>query len=169
MNAISRRQAGYYLTSLFSGLFTGTHALAADITGPLPHFSAHTMDGEKINNEVIQGKVLLIDFWATWCPPCKSDSPVVDAMVDEFTKDGLIVLSVNMGEARRKVKKYLEEFPKKSKVVLAEDTTLAAICDAKVYPFYTLVDRTGQIVGVQRGAGGERSLRRLLSKAGLES
>jgi hypothetical protein len=65
------------------------------------------------------------------------------------------------------VKKYLEASPRSSKVILAEDTTLAAICDANVYPLYTLVNRDGRIAGVQRGAGGERALRRLLAKAGL--
>ena len=89
-------------------------------------------------------------------------------MID-FTKQGLVVLAVNMGEPSRKVKKYLEGSPRSSKVVLAEDTTLAAICDANVYPLYVLVDREGQVAGVQRGAAGEGALRRLLSKAGLES
>jgi thiol-disulfide isomerase/thioredoxin len=127
------------------------------------------MDGERITNESVKGKVLLIEFWATWCPPCKSDQPVVEDLLKEFEKDGLIVLAVNMGEPKRKVKKYLEESPRASKMVLADDTTLAAICDANSYPLYVLVDRDGQIAGVQRGAGGERSLRRLLAKAGLES
>lgn len=79
-----------------------------------------------------------------------------------------MVLAVNMGEPRRKVKKYLEASPRASKVILAEDTTLAAICDANVYPIYNLIDREGRLAGVQRGAGGEGALPRLLAKAGLE-
>jgi len=87
----------------------------------------------------------------------------------EFAKSGLVVLAVNMGEPRRKVKKYLEENPRSAKVILAENTTLAAICEAKTYPLYVLIDRDGRIAGVQHGAAGEGALRRLLSKAGLES
>lgn len=135
---------------------------------PLPRFAARTLDGERITSESIKGKVVLLDFWATWCPPCKSEEPVIESIVKDFSKDGFLVLAINMGEPRRKVKKYLEASPRSSKVILAEDTTLAAICNAQSYPFYVLVDREGQVVGTQKGAAGERALRRLLSRAGLE-
>ncbi len=165
MKTITRRQSGRSLLALFAAV--RLQGIGTDER--LPHFVAKTLDGERITNDSVKGKVLLIEFWATWCPPCKSDEPVVERILAEFGKQGLTVLAVNMGEPRRKVKKYLEASPRSSKVVLAEDTTLAAICDANVYPLYVLVDREGQVAGVQRGAGGERMLRRLLSKAGLDA
>jgi len=164
MQTFSRRQ---FTLSLVTGA-TLSRAFAVDINEPFPHFVAKTMDGERITSESVKGKVVLIDFWATWCPPCKKDQPIVESLLDEFEKDGLIVLAVNMGEPRRKVKKYLEESPRASKVILAQDTTLAAICDANAYPIYNVINREGLLAGVQRGAGGERALRRLLAKAGLE-
>ena len=63
-----------------------------------------------------------------------------------------MVLAVDMGEPRRKVKKHLDENPRSSKVVLAEDTTLAAICEAKAYPLYVLLEREGNVAGRQHGA-----------------
>ena len=136
---------------------------------PAPHFVCKTLDGERYTSDSLSGKVVLIEFWATWCPPCKSDAPAVDALGKEFEKDGLIVIAVNMGEGRRKVKKYLESYPRSCKIVLAEDTTLAAICEAKSYPLYVLIGRDGNIAGKQVGAAGEGALRRLLARAGLES
>jgi len=79
------------------------------------------------------------------------------------------VLAVNMGEPRRKVKKYLEASPRSCKIVLAQDTNLAAICEAKTYPLYILVDRDGNIADTQHGGAGEDALRRLIAKAVLES
>ncbi len=148
----------------------GTRALPAIERGEAaPRFVAKTIDGERLTSESLKGKVVLIDFWATWCPPCRKDEPAVESIIHDFGKQGLVVLSVNMGESRRKVKKYLEESPRSARVVLAEDTTLAAICEAKTYPLYVLIGRDGTVAGVQHGAAGEYALRRLLKNAGLES
>jgi len=165
MMNITRRSTG----GLLLGLLASARLEAISANEPLPHFAARTLDGERITTESIKGKVLLLDFWATWCAPCKSEEPVIENIVRDFLKDGLLVLAVNMGEPRRKVKKYLDSSPRSSRVILAEDTTLAAICEARSYPYYVLVNREGQVVGLQRGAAGELALRRLLSKAGLEA
>jgi thiol-disulfide isomerase/thioredoxin len=134
---------------------------------PPLHFVARTLDGDKYSSDSLKGKVVLINFWATWCPFCKKEERAVENILKDFETKGLIVLAVDMGEPQRKVKKYLEENPRSSKVVLAEDTTLAAICEAKTYPLYVLLNREGDIVGRQHGAAGEEALRRLLTKAGL--
>lgn len=92
---------------------------------------------------------------------------MVDAVTHEFAGEGLIVLAVNVGESKKKVKKYVEDNPRTSKVVLTEDTNLAALYQATVYPIYVVIDRDGNIAGTQRGAAGERALRRLLRRAGI--
>jgi thiol-disulfide isomerase/thioredoxin len=142
-------------------------AKASDRDEPPLHFVARTLDGEKYSSDSLKGKVVLINFWATWCPYCKKEEKAVESILKDFESKGLIVLAVDMGEPKRKVKKYLEENPRSSKVVLAEDTTLAAICEAKTYPLYVLLDREGNIAGKQHGAAGEQALRRLLGRAGL--
>ena len=146
--------------------FAAPLALHAADEPPL-HYVARTMDGDKFTSDSLKGKVVLIEFWATWCQYCKSDEHAVEAVIKDYESKGLVVLAVDMGEPKRKVKKYLEENPRSSKVVLAEDTTLAAICEAKTYPLYVLIDRDGDVVGRQHGAAGEGALRRLLTKAGL--
>ena len=132
-----------------------------------PRFVAKTLEGKRITSDSLKGKVVLIQFWATWCPYCKKDEAALDRVTRAFEKDGLVVLAVDMGEPRRKVKKYVEESGRPWKVVLAEDTTLAAICEAKAYPLYVVIDREGVVAGTRHGAAGEAALRRLLAKAGL--
>ncbi len=143
-------------------------AKASERPEPPFHFAAKTIDGEKYSSDSLKGKVVLIEFWATWCQYCKRDEAAVEGVIKDFEPKGLVVLAVDMGEPRRKVKKYLDENPRSSKVVLAEDTTLAAICEAKTYPLYVLLDREGNVAGRLHGAAGEGALRRLLGKAGLE-
>lgn len=126
------------------------------------------MDGEQFSNDSVKGKVVLLQFWATWCKYCRRDQPDVDAIAREFADRGLLVLAVDVGESRKKVKKYLEETPRACKIVLTEDTNLAAMFAAKSYPLYVLIDREGDIAGTQNGAGGLTALRALLRKAQIE-
>jgi len=130
-------------------------------------FKARTIDGQDFSTESVQGKVVLVEFWATWCPYCKRDAPAVDAIQEEFRDQRLVVLAVDIAESKKTVAKYLAESPRNCKVVLMTDTNLAALYSPKTFPHYALIDPTGHEVGEQKGAGGERSLRHLLRKAGL--
>ena len=132
-----------------------------------PHFHAKTIDGELFNNDSVKGKVVLLDFWTTWCPYCRQEEAMVDEIAHEYARNGLIVLAVNVGEPKKKVKKYLQDNPRGCKVVMTEDTNLAAMYQATVYPIYVVIDRDGNIAGTQRGAAGERGLRNLLRRAGI--
>ena len=81
----------------------------------------------------------------------------------------MLVLAVDVLEPDQKVKKYMAEHPRSVPIVLTKDTNLAAMYNAQSYPIYVVIDRDGNIAGEQRGAAGERGLRRLLSRAGIEA
>jgi thiol-disulfide isomerase/thioredoxin len=135
---------------------------------PAPRFSATTTSGEKFTNESIKGKVVLLEFWTTWCGFCANEAAFVDKIGKELAPKGLILLAIDVGESKKTVKKYLEQHPRDCKIVLMEDTNLAAMYQATVYPIYVVIDRDGFIAGTQRGAGGEEALRRLIARAGIE-
>ena len=136
---------------------------------PAPHFSATTTAGERFNNESIKGKVALFEFWTTWCGFCADEAAFVDKIGKELAPKGLVLLAIDVGESRKTVKKYLDQHPRDCKIVMMEDTNLAAMYQANAYPIYVVIDREGFIVGTQRGAGGEEALRRLIARAGIES
>ena len=143
--------------------------LASGSREPAPKFHAKTLDGEVFSNQTVQGKVVLLQFWTTWCSYCRQDQEAVDALVHDFTARGLVVLAVNVGESKKKVKQYLDQSPRACKIVLTTDTNLAALYAATSYPRYVLIDRDGNIAGQQDGAVGEAALRKFLVKAGLDS
>jgi thiol-disulfide isomerase/thioredoxin len=147
-----------------SAVFAGS-----DEREPAPRFHAKTMEGEQFTNESVKGKVVLFQFWTTWCPYCKSEEALVNDITREFSDKGLIVLAVDVAESKKKVVEYLKDHPRKCRIVLTSDTNLAAMYAANSYPIYVVVDRDGKIVDTQRGAGGERALRRMLENAGLDS
>jgi thiol-disulfide isomerase/thioredoxin len=125
------------------------------------------MSGESFTNQTIKGKVVLLEFWTTWCPYCFTEAPYVDKLNKEYGDNGLIVLTINVGESKKTVKKYLEQHPRTTRVILTDDTNLAAMYEAVEYPIYVVIDRDGNIAGTQRGAAGEAALRALLATAGI--
>jgi len=144
-------------------------AASSEDKEPAPHFSATTTTGEKFTNDSIKGKVALFEFWTTWCGFCADEAAFVDKIGKELAPKGLILLAIDVGESKKTVKKYLEQHPRYCKIVMMEDTNLAAMYQANEYPIYVVIDRDGFIAGTQRGAGGEESLRRLIARAGIES
>jgi thiol-disulfide isomerase/thioredoxin len=156
--------------ALFALALSALSAFAGDETGqPAPRFHAKTTAGDQFNNASVKGKVVLFEFWTTWCKYCEGEADLVDDVAKEFVDKGLIVLAVDVLEPDQKVKKYLAEHPRTVPVVLTKDTNLAAMYNAQSYPIYVVIDRDGNIAAEQRGAAGERGLRRLLSRAGIES
>jgi thiol-disulfide isomerase/thioredoxin len=151
-------------------LLAAAFAMASDDENePAPHFRAKTLAGESFNNQSVKGKVVLLEFWTTWCPYCRDEDALVEKIDKEFADQGLIVLAIDVGESKKTVKKYLEQHPRACRIVLTEDTNLAAMYQANSYPIYVVIDRDGNIAWEQRGAGGERRLRGLLANAGVRA
>jgi thiol-disulfide isomerase/thioredoxin len=132
-----------------------------------PRFNAKTMDGEKLTNETVKGRVVLLEFWTTWCPYCLTEAPFVDKINHEYGDKGLLVLTINVGESKKTVKKYLDQHPRKTRIILTDDTNLAAMYEAVEYPIYVVIDKDGNIAATQHGAAGEEALRDLLATGGI--
>src|SRR5689334_6744928 len=77
-----------------------------------PRFHARTMTGENFTNETIKGKVVLLEFWTTWCPYCKQEEQIVEQLNRELESKGLLVLAVDVGESKKTVQKYLQARPR---------------------------------------------------------
>lgn len=114
-----------------------------------PRFTARTTDGEKFTNATLKGSVVLLQFWATWCGVCREDQSMVDSINEEFANRGPVVLAVNIGESKRTVKHYLDARPRSCKIVLGEDTNLAAIFPSRGVPDYVLIDRDGKVLAAK--------------------
>src|SRR5512133_1991386 len=76
---------------------------------PAPRFNAKTLKGEKFTSESLRGKVVLLQFWTTWCPYCKHDEAMVERMEKLYGDKGLIILAVDVNESKKTVTNYLKE------------------------------------------------------------
>ncbi len=81
------------------------------LSGPAPDFAMTLFDGGEFRLSDYRGKVALINFWASWCPPCRDEAPELQALYDDFREEGLVVMGVNMLEGSRdKALAFLNEF-----------------------------------------------------------
>ena len=160
-----RAVSGVFLAAV---LVTGTLAAEDDGNAAAPRFSARTLNGERYTNQSLAGHPVLIQFWATWCPRCRADQPAVDAIARDFADKGLVVLAVDVGESKRTVKSYLDRSPRQCKIVLNEDTNLAAVFGARVVPLYVLIGQDGKVAVTHAGQSGEATLRSFIRRVGLE-
>lgn len=158
----------FALVSILSGCIFAQGSADSKAKEPAPRFNATTTAGEKFTNSSIKGKVVLLEFWTTWCVYCDQELPFVERLNEEFGGKDLIVLAIDVGESKKTVKKYLEQHPRKTRIVLTDATNLAAMYAAKSYPIYVVIDREGNIAGQQDGAAGESALRDLVASGGLE-
>src|SRR5260221_1127281 len=76
-----------------------------------PNVALQTADGETVLLSAYKGKVVLVDFWASWCVPCKTSFPALDSLYTEYQRRGLEVLAVNLDERRRDAATFLGDHP----------------------------------------------------------
>lgn len=111
-----------------------------------PHFTVATRDGRLLTHDSVRGRVVLVNIWATWCPPCRAEMPALQQLANAYADDGVIVLglSVDRGPAAG-VDRFLTERSITYPVAIINDATLAAFGSIRGYPTSILIDRTGII------------------------
>ena len=140
---LNRRSIGPLLLGL---LLCVPHVSHAD---QAPDFQLRSIDNQTVRLSDHLGKVVLLDFWATWCGPCKVAMPHIQDLHEELTDQGLVVLSVNVDEARTaaRVRSYIRSKRYTFPVMLDRETAVITLYNPqKVLPYMVLIDREGQIV-----------------------
>jgi cytochrome c biogenesis protein CcmG/thiol:disulfide interchange protein DsbE len=141
--------------------------LAAADRRPAPDFTLPGADGRPVQLSQYRGKVVLLDFWATWCHGCKTEIPWYMEFSQKYKKDGLVVIGVSMDdEGWKVVKPFLREKKMQYPVVVGNDE-LGKRYGLGEMPLTLLIDRRGGIVlshsGVVDKGAFERDLRDLLA------
>ncbi len=115
----------------------------------LPEFSLSGLDGKQHSIKEWQGKVLVINFWATWCPPCLKEMPEFQAIQNEFSDKGLQFIGIALDEAEP-VKEFISSKKITYPILLGEDQGMKIAHDlgniVNTVPFTVVVDKKGNIV-----------------------
>ncbi len=132
---------------------------------PAPQFELERLDGSPVQLETYRGKYLLIDFWATWCPPCVLEIPELNAFYSEHQDLGVEVLAISIDrDDPEKLRLWAEEKSVLYPVAIA-DTDLARAYGAAQFPFHVLIGPDGTILErLTPGYHDREELRTLLAK-----
>ena len=151
--------------------FAPNNLYAAPRTGqPTPNFKVITTSGQPVTLENYRGYVLVIDFFATWCQPCRESIPHLIDMNRKYGKQGLQVLGMSADEdGERLVKSFADERRITYPIALAGESTLVDF-GVRSVPVMFIIDKKGSVAGIFRGFTDEvgRSTEQLIKKLLLE-
>jgi peroxiredoxin len=129
------------------GLFVGA-AWASGHAAPIeqaPNVTLRSTDGSSVRLADLHGHVVLVDFWASWCPPCQKSFPALDSLYRDVRDRGVDVLAVNVDERGKDASVFLESHPHVMPVFLDPKGSAAQAFQVKAMPTSYLLDRAGRI------------------------
>ncbi len=116
--------------------------------GPAPEFTLDTLDGGTLSLSSFRGKVVLLNFWATFCPNCVDDMPKLNALYNKLSPRGLRIIAVSADSSTRRLKGFLEDHPLGFIVLQDDGLTVSHKYHVFSTPTTFLIDKRGDIIEV---------------------
>jgi len=132
----------------------------------IPDFELATLDGERLGPSDLEGKVVLYDFWATWCVPCHAQVEVLAGLRARAEAAGVVFVAIDTGEPEKVVRDYLAKKPYPYTVLLDVDEAVSTQLDVLGLPTLVVTDAAGRIVWRQTGLADESAILAALARAG---
>lgn len=127
----------------------GVDLSEVQIGNPAPDFALLTLEGEKITLSDYQGKKVILNFWATWCPPCKAEMPHMQSFYEKNKENGIEIIAVNLTKAEKhgkdKIADFIKEYGLTFPVPLDEDGSIGMQYQAFSMPTSYIIDTKGII------------------------
>ena len=146
---------------------TDTAAAPAGKAEPKADFQLASIDGRQVGPKSFPGQVVVVDFWATWCMPCRLQAEILEPVYRDYKGRGVQFLATNVGEEVDQVKKFLKDKPFPYPVLLDPQQATADKLGIVALPTLMVVDKKGEVAYFQSGIADGDTLREILKKAGV--
>jgi len=158
------------LSLALSVVLFATLSHAKDISGKAPDFTLKSNSGKNLQLSDFRGQIVLINFWATWCGPCRQEMPKLNEIHKRYQRAGVTVLGVNVEDDSNLADDFLSKNPVDFPILYDTTSKVSELYKVDAMPYTVLVDADGEMFYLHRGykAGDEKAYTRRI-KSGLRA
>jgi len=140
------------IIALLFSVFAASSLASSGMEGqPAPDFSLKSSTGENLRLSEYRGDVVMINFWATWCGPCRQEMPLLDALYSRYQRVGFNLLGVNIDDDSRRAMQMIEELGVDFPVLFDARKEVSKLYEVEAMPVTVIVDREGNVRYIHHG------------------
>ena len=113
--------------------------------GPAPPFSLASRDGKDVSLTQYQGQVVMINFWASWCGPCRQEMPLLESIYKKYKPLGFTLIGVNVEPDQKEAENFLKQTPVSFPVLFDAKSKVSGLYNVQVMPTTVFIDRKGNV------------------------
>ncbi len=139
------------IAAIVAALSVALPAITGAPTGPAPAFTLASRAGQDVSLSQYRGQVVMINFWASWCGPCRQEMPLLESIYKKYNKMGFTMLGVNVEPDSNAANEWLKATPVSFPILYDRDSKVSKLYDVAGMPSTVIIDRTGKLRMLHRG------------------
>jgi peroxiredoxin len=139
------------IVAIAAALTVALPALAIPSGSPAPAFTLASSSGGQVSLAQYKGQVVMINFWASWCGPCRQEMPLLESIYKKYNRMGFTLIGVNVEPDSQAANEWLKQTPVSFPILYDKDSQVSKLYDVAGMPSTVLIDRSGKLRMLHRG------------------
>ena len=164
-----KKLSNNFINFVFIGFVTTVLSFtvnAATLDKPAPDFTLKSLSGKNLKLSEHTGDVVMLNFWASWCGPCRKEMPLMNDLYNKYEKLGFVILGVNVEQELQLAKSFLSDTPVDFPILFDSSNKVSKAYDVIAMPTTVMIDRNGKVRYIHKGykAGDEKKYKKMVKK-----